>query len=561
MAEQLPNVWVDANSFGERWDTQGEPVGKGGQGIGYRATRRSDGKVAFIKEMDSDDSERRARGYMEACAYESLEGLDVPQLIESNAHQHGNKSAQLYIATEFIEGPTLRRWRDKTKKVSLTEALDITLHLLGTVAQAHEAGILHRDIKPENIIMREGGVAHPVLVDFGISFNRLNILSKALTSDGSQLGNRFLWLPEFSPGSLKKRCPTADLTMVSGIFLYLITGVNPVLPRDGDGNLPHQRDKIRSRMSGAEQSGVLSFFDRAFQFETAARFQSVEEVKSALLKIRQRIANPGPVDDLPSLQETLNSPIFQSRGLISMQLRMALGWAMDCYGTVKQTTSGNMLAQQVDLSGGVSPGYIRVRWDLYGNYAACTHVWVEIVGSEFIWHTVKGEVFRAPTNSSLAEEAKTEFITRSVLPDIRRVLANDLSEFLVEFSSYFSLRDHFAFSLREAEQRAHAQHLPIYVLAYDETQTIKDIQFLCEQVLGDARVQTIIRTSFIVLVIDRSKLPSTINAPQNCDFRAIFHKGNWLHVHHLAANRGAAVMDFVTLQQQFDIHPRLDIPA
>lgn len=98
-------------------------------------------------------------------------------------------------------------------------------------------------------------------------------------------------------------------------------------------------------MSGAEQSCVLSFFDRAFQFETAARFQSVEEVKSALLKIRQRIANPGPVDDLPRLQETFNSPIFQSRGLISMQLRMALGWAMDCYGTVKQTTSGNMLAQ------------------------------------------------------------------------------------------------------------------------------------------------------------------------------------------------------------------------
>lgn len=555
MAEQRPNVWVDASSFDERWDIQGKPVGKGGQGTGYRATRRSDGKVAFIKEMDSDDSERRARGYIEACAYESLVGLDVPQLIESNAHQHGDKSVQLYIATEFVEGPTLRRWRDKTKKVSLTEAVDITLHLLGTVAQAHEAGILHRDIKPENIIMRGGDVAHPVLVDFGISFHRLNILSKALTSDGSQLGNRFLWLPEFSPGSRKKRCPTADLTMVSGIFLYLITGINPVLPRDGDGNLPHQRDRIRSRMSDAEKSGVLSFFDRAFQFETAARFQSVEEVKRALLKIRQRIANPGPVDDLPGLQETLNNPIFQSRGVVSAQLRMALGWAMDCYGTVKQTTSGNLLAQQVDLSGGVSPGHISVRWDLYGNYAACTHVWVEIVGSEFVWHTVKGEVFRAPTNSPLAEEAKAEFINRSVLPDIRRVLANDSSEFSVDFSGYFSLRDHFALSLGEAEQRAQAQQLPIYVLAYDESQTIKDIQFLCERVLGDARVQAIILTSFIVLVIGRSKLPSTINAPQNCDFRAIFHKGNWLHVHHLAANRGAAVMDFGALQQQFDAEP------
>ena len=555
MTESLSDVWVDACSFEDRWDIQGERVGQGGQGIGHRAVRRSDQKVAFIKLMDSDNGERRSRSYIEARAYETLTDLDVPKLIESNAHRHDDKSVRLYIATEFIEGLTLRKWRDGVKKVSLSDAIDITLHLLGTVAGAHKAGIVHRDIKPENIIMREADVVRPVLVDFGIAFNRLHILRRALTSDGSQLGNRFLWLPELSGSSRNKRSPTADLAMVSGIFLYLLTGINPVLPRDGEGNLPHQRERIRSKINEVEKDSVLSFFDRAFQFEPAARFQTADEVSSALQKIRHRIYNPDVVDDLSELQNILENPLFQVRGQVSTRLGEALGWAMSCYGVVRTKTNGNVLAQQVDISNGASPGHIRIRWDVNGTYRVCTHIWVEIIGSEFVWHTVRGEVFRAPTNVVLGEAAKEEFINRSVMPDILRVIKTDPIKLPEEFAGRFSLRDRLAYSLDEAIQKSQSYGVPIFVIAYHEMRTEDDRRHLLQCVLGDSYSQEVILSSFVVLIIKRSQLPMSVEAVENTDFRAVLHEGQWTHIRHLAANREAAKMEFAALQKEFSSQP------
>lgn len=71
-----------------------------------------------------------------------------------------------FIATEFVEGQTLRQ-RLQQSKLSISEALDIAAQIASALAAAHAAGIVHRDIKPENVMLRPDGYVK--VLDFGLA--------------------------------------------------------------------------------------------------------------------------------------------------------------------------------------------------------------------------------------------------------------------------------------------------------------------------------------------------------------------------------------------------------
>jgi serine/threonine-protein kinase len=76
--------------------------------------------------------------------------------------EHGS----LFIAMEFVDGPTLRQYvleRNPTAR----EAAAIGLIVVQTLAELLARGVAHRDIKNTNILMRRG-TGEPVLVDFGL---------------------------------------------------------------------------------------------------------------------------------------------------------------------------------------------------------------------------------------------------------------------------------------------------------------------------------------------------------------------------------------------------------
>jgi eukaryotic-like serine/threonine-protein kinase len=107
MEEDNPGPWVNSARWRERWEVE-ENLPGGGQGDAFRASRKSDRQVAFLKTIRARTPERRARFFREANAYDTFRVAGVPDLIESNAHQHKDASFEPYIATRFIEGPTLR---------------------------------------------------------------------------------------------------------------------------------------------------------------------------------------------------------------------------------------------------------------------------------------------------------------------------------------------------------------------------------------------------------------------------------------------------------------------
>jgi serine/threonine protein kinase len=90
--------------------------------------------------------------------------LNHPSIV--TIYEIGDWQGNDFIATEFVDGITLRRLLGK-QKTSVSEALDLALQIAGALSTAHSAGIIHRDIKPENIMIRSDGLVK--ILDFGIA--------------------------------------------------------------------------------------------------------------------------------------------------------------------------------------------------------------------------------------------------------------------------------------------------------------------------------------------------------------------------------------------------------
>ncbi len=95
---------------------------------------------------------------------QAASALNHPNIL--TIYELGQVNGQQFMATEFVEGETLRQ-RMRRNRLSSGEALDIAVQTAGALAAAHRAGIVHRDIKPENIMLRPDGYVK--VLDFGLA--------------------------------------------------------------------------------------------------------------------------------------------------------------------------------------------------------------------------------------------------------------------------------------------------------------------------------------------------------------------------------------------------------
>src|SRR5262249_120736 len=139
-------------------------LGTGGMGEVYLAEDSKLGRNIALKLLPEDfttDELRMRRFQREARA---ASALNHPNII--TIHEIGEYEGKHFIATEFIEGKTLRQLI-RRKRLSLFRSLDIAIQAASALAAAHEAGVVHRDIKPENIMLRLDGYVK--ILDFGLA--------------------------------------------------------------------------------------------------------------------------------------------------------------------------------------------------------------------------------------------------------------------------------------------------------------------------------------------------------------------------------------------------------
>ncbi|HEV7859098.1 MAG TPA: serine/threonine-protein kinase [Pyrinomonadaceae bacterium] len=141
-----------------------ERLGAGGMGDVYLAQDGRLNRLVALKILPAhfiSDDVRLHRFQREARA---ASALNHPNII--TIHEVGEASEIRFIATEFIDGQTIRELIARGD-LSLAEVLDIALQVAFALNAAHAAGIVHRDIKPENIMRRADGIVK--ILDFGIA--------------------------------------------------------------------------------------------------------------------------------------------------------------------------------------------------------------------------------------------------------------------------------------------------------------------------------------------------------------------------------------------------------
>ena len=123
-----------------------------------------DRKVAikFLNEAVSRDADNLRRFIQEAKA---ASALNHPNIL--TVYEIGEVDGKNYIATEFIEGKTLREYLSEKEPLPLNTILKIGVQVAEALSAAHQASIIHRDIKPENIMLRKDGYAK--VLDFGLA--------------------------------------------------------------------------------------------------------------------------------------------------------------------------------------------------------------------------------------------------------------------------------------------------------------------------------------------------------------------------------------------------------
>ena len=129
----------------------------------YRAQDTELGRPVALKFLPGDVAAHQSRLKRFVQEAKAASALNHPNIL--TVYEIGRTDDTTYIATEFVDGLTLRQHLHHSLK--LTEILDISIQIASALVAAHAAGIVHRDIKPENIMVRKDGIVK--VLDFGLA--------------------------------------------------------------------------------------------------------------------------------------------------------------------------------------------------------------------------------------------------------------------------------------------------------------------------------------------------------------------------------------------------------
>ncbi len=197
-----------------------EEIGRGGQGVVYRARQKSLNRTVALKVIGlghwaTDAHLKRFRREAEAAA-----SLEHPCIVP--IHEVGERDGSCYFSMKFIEGGQLDEVVRHTP-VSIRGAAELIAKVARTVHYAHEHGILHRDIKPGNILLDANGEPH--LTDFGLA--RLVETESTVTRTKEVLGTPSYMAPEQAVGETKKLTSATDVYGLGAVLYQLLTGQPP----------------------------------------------------------------------------------------------------------------------------------------------------------------------------------------------------------------------------------------------------------------------------------------------------------------------------------------------
>lgn len=137
-----------------------------------------------------------------------------------------------YYVMEYLKGETLKQYAKE--KICEKEAINIILPIAKALDYLHSEMIIHLDVKPENIMMvSEGNILRPVLIDFGLSkhFKKNGELKGNQGYDGISEG----YSPKEQYEGIRRFLPQTDVYSLAATLFFLLTNTDPCSGKEMSG--------------------------------------------------------------------------------------------------------------------------------------------------------------------------------------------------------------------------------------------------------------------------------------------------------------------------------------
>ena len=269
-------------------------LGAGGMGEVYLAhDTKLDRKVALKilpRHREAPDPVRRF--VQEARTASSLNHPNILTIYEIDAID-----SEQFIATEFIEGETLRA-RMKLVRLRLPQAVDVGIQVASALEAAHSVGVVHRDIKPENIMLRRDGIVK--VLDFGlaklinpkagISHDEAATLAMVNTQAGMILGTAPYMSPEQARG-LNVDART-DIWSLGCVLYEMVTGAQPFVgatPLDVMTAIVNREPVALSSYVPDRPADLERIVNRALRKDLEQRYQNIKDLLSDLKGLQDQV--------------------------------------------------------------------------------------------------------------------------------------------------------------------------------------------------------------------------------------------------------------------------------
>lgn len=232
--------------------------------------------------------------------------IDSPHVLKPRTRS--KRRNYLYVATEFIEGQTLRQWMLDNPRPDLETVRGIVDQIASGLRAFHRMEMLHQDLRPDNILIDKTGTAK--IIDFGAVKVAGIVEAAPHPNDAEILGTVQYTAPEYFLG--EGGSPRSDMFSLAVICYQMLTGDLPYGAQIARIRGRSDAWKLRYRPASHDDRAVPVWIDGALR---KALHPDPNKRHEDLSEFTYELRNPNP-----AYLSTRTTPLIERNPLLFWKL-------------------------------------------------------------------------------------------------------------------------------------------------------------------------------------------------------------------------------------------------